>query len=40
LDKRISAIQLSGRDRLDLVEFLKSLSGKLPPNAGPPPTGE
>ena len=40
LDKRISAIQLSGRDRLDLVEFLKSLSSKLPPDAGPLPTGE
>lgn len=40
LDKRISTIQLSGHDRLDLVEFLKSLSSSLPPNAGPPPTGE
>jgi cytochrome c peroxidase len=40
LDKRISVIQLSGRDRLDLVEFLKSLSSNLPPDVGPPPTGE
>lgn len=30
LDKRIDNIALSGRDRLDLVEFLKSLSSNLP----------
>jgi cytochrome c peroxidase len=36
LDKRISSIELSGQDRSDLVEFMKSLTGKLPPNAGPP----
>jgi cytochrome c peroxidase len=36
LDKEIQAIQLSGQDRIDLVEFLKSLSGELPPNVGPP----
>jgi cytochrome c peroxidase len=36
LDQRIPAIKLSGQDRLDLVEFLKSLSSELPPNAGPP----
>jgi cytochrome c peroxidase len=36
LDKRISAVQLSGRDRADLVEFMKSLTGEMPPNLGPP----
>lgn len=35
LDKDIRAIKLSGQDRADLVEFLKSLSGDLPSNAGP-----
>ena len=32
LDKRISAIALSGRERQDLVEFLKSLSSSPPVN--------
>jgi len=36
LDKEIKAIKLSGQDRADLVEFLKSLTGEMPPNAGPP----
>ena len=36
LDKEIHAIQLSGQDRADLVEFLKSLTGAMPPNLGPP----
>ena len=36
LDKEIKAIKLSGQERADLVEFLKSLTGELPPNAGPP----
>ncbi len=36
LDKEIKTIKLSGRDRADLVEFLKSLTGEMPPNAGPP----
>lgn len=36
LDKRISAIHLTGQDRTDLVEFMKSLTGQLPPNLGPP----
>ena len=36
LDKRIAAINLSGQDRRDLVEFLKSLSStSMPANAGP-----
>jgi cytochrome c peroxidase len=36
LDKEIKAIKLSARDREDLVEFLESLTGAMPPNAGPP----
>lgn len=36
LDERMSAIQLSGRDREDLVEFMKALTGEMPPNLGPP----
>jgi cytochrome c peroxidase len=36
LDKEIKAIKLSGQDRADLVEFLHSLTGEMPPNAGPP----
>ena len=36
LDKRIKDIQLTGQDRSDLVEFMKSLTGTLPPNVGPP----
>jgi cytochrome c peroxidase len=36
LDKEIRAIKLSSEDREDLVEFLKSLSGQVPPNIGPP----
>ncbi len=40
LDKRISAINLSGKDRLDLVEFLKSLDSSPPANSGPPEVGQ
>jgi cytochrome c peroxidase len=36
LDKEIRSIQLTGQDRSDLVEFLKSLTGEMPPNVGPP----
>jgi cytochrome c peroxidase len=36
LDKEIRMIQLSGQERADLVEFLKSLTGEMPPNVGPP----
>jgi len=36
LDERMKRINLSGQDRSDLVEFLKSLTGELPPNVGPP----
>ena len=38
LDKRMTTITLSGQDRSDLVEFLKSLTGDLPSNLGPPST--
>lgn len=40
IDKRIPAIKLTGRDRLDLVEFLKSLSSELPPDFGSPSKGQ
>jgi cytochrome c peroxidase len=36
LDKEIKPLQLSGQDRADLVEFLQSLTGDMPANAGPP----
>jgi cytochrome c peroxidase len=36
LDKEMKRIHLSGHDRADLVQFLKSLTGELPPNLGPP----
>jgi len=36
LDKEIRSIHLSGQEREDLVEFLKSLTGTAPPDAGPP----
>lgn len=36
LDGRISLIELSGRDRSDLVEFLKALTGEMPSSVGPP----
>jgi cytochrome c peroxidase len=36
LDKQMSSINLSGQDRSDLVEFMKSLTGDLPANLGPP----
>jgi len=34
LDNRISAIEMNGRDRSDLVEFLKSLTGDMPAEVG------
>ena len=37
LDKEMRQIILTGQDRRDLVEFLQSLTGTLPPNLGPPP---
>ena len=36
LDKEIKTIHLRGQERSDLVEFLKSLTGEIPPNVGPP----
>jgi cytochrome c peroxidase len=36
LDREIHSIALSGQDRADLVEFLKSLTGEMPPNVGQP----
>jgi cytochrome c peroxidase len=36
LDKEIKTIHLSGHDREDLVAFLNSLTGEIPPNVGPP----
>ncbi|WP_260703963.1 cytochrome-c peroxidase [Edaphobacter flagellatus] len=36
LDKEIKVIKLSGQERADLVEFLKSLTGRPPVHVGPP----
>ncbi len=36
LDAKMKTINLNARDRDDLVEFMKSLTGDLPPNVGPP----
>ena len=36
LDKQISAIHLTGRDRSDLVDFLNALTGTMPPDVGEP----
>ena len=36
IDEKMKPLPLSARDRADLVEFLKSLSGEPPVNAGPP----
>jgi cytochrome c peroxidase len=38
LDKEIKQIKLSGKERADLVEFLQSLTGEMPRDAGPPQT--
>lgn len=40
LDKEIKEIKLSGRERADLVEFLKSLTGEMPAGVGPPGIAE
>jgi cytochrome c peroxidase len=40
LDPLVRTIHLSGKDRADLVEFLKSLSSELPPNSGSPEKGD
>jgi cytochrome c peroxidase len=37
LDKKIRVLDfLSGRERGDLLEFVKSLTGEMPANVGPP----
>jgi cytochrome c peroxidase len=36
LDKEIRSLHLSGRERNDLVAFLESLTGDVPPDSGPP----
>jgi cytochrome c peroxidase len=38
LDKEIKPRKLSGQDREDLIEFLESLNGETPADAGPPKT--
>lgn len=37
LDPEMKKIHLTGRERKDLVAFLQSLTGTIPPDAGPPP---
>ena len=38
LDKEIHAVDfLTGQERTDLMVFLESLTGEMPPNVGPPP---
>jgi cytochrome c peroxidase len=36
LDKEIKELKLSGQERADLVTFMESLTGEMPPNSGPP----
>jgi cytochrome c peroxidase len=36
LDPEMKKIHLTAEDRVDLVEFLQSLTGDMPPNIGPP----
>jgi cytochrome c peroxidase len=36
----MKTINLTARDRDDLVEFMKSLTGELPANVGPPGPGQ
>jgi cytochrome c peroxidase len=36
LDPKMKSIELDGRDRVDLVQFLESLTGEMPHDAGPP----
>jgi cytochrome c peroxidase len=37
LDKEMKPLSLSAQDKADLVEFMKSLTGDMPKDAGPPP---
>jgi cytochrome c peroxidase len=36
LDRDMKSLDLTGKERADLVAFLESLSGELPRDAGPP----
>ena len=36
LDKDMKSLELTGKERNDLVAFLESLTGDAPANAGPP----
>lgn len=38
LDEQIKKISLTGKERVELVEFLQTLTGSMPANAGPPET--
>lgn len=40
LDKKIKPLNLSGQERDDLVQFLESLTGEMPSEAGPPPASQ
>jgi cytochrome c peroxidase len=40
LDKEIKPLKLSGQERADLVAFLESLTGEMPPHAGPPESAQ
>jgi cytochrome c peroxidase len=37
LDKEMKSLELTGAERDDLVVFLESLTGEMPPDIGPPP---
>ena len=37
-DPKMKALELTGQERADLLAFLQSLTGTVPPNAGPPAT--
>lgn len=40
-DKEIRPLDfLTGQEQADLIEFMKSLTGEMPPNAGPPTTAQ
>ena len=38
LDKDMKPLNLTRAERDDLVAFLESLTGEMPPDIGPPPT--
>jgi len=38
LDQQMKSIKLTGPERTDLVSFMESLTGDMPPDAGPPET--